>query len=86
MFSSDTPSWPHISDGWLVVEKVPIVQFKTFTSHMDQLLTWGAAFTVFAQAFSRLSIRMTGHLMCSTVVQTDKSAPPKQWALLADYV
>ena len=70
-----------------MIEGNPVVQFQTLTFKVDQLLTWGAWFTVFAQSFGHPCVRMTGHLMCVVVLQTDSSAAPNHWAqLMDDYV
>ncbi|XP_043220498.1 uncharacterized protein LOC122380927 isoform X2 [Amphibalanus amphitrite] len=47
---------PTIHEEELWVEGVKVAQFERFMSKPDQYLTWGAAFTVFAQ---RLSFRAT---------------------------
>ena len=86
MFSSERQPWPHVADEYLVVEGVPTVHFKHLTTKTDKLLTWGAAFTVFAQSHNRPAIRVAGHLLCVTILKTDVSLPPKQWAAMTGYV
>ena len=86
VFSSERHPWPHVADEYLVIEGVPAVQFKHLTSKVDKLLTWGASFTVFAQTYNRPAIRVAGYLLCATILKTDMSPPPKQWAAMQGYV
>ena len=86
MFTSAPQPRPHVADDFHAIEGVPAVQFKELTAKVNKLLTWGAAFTVFAQSFNRPAIRLAGYLMCAVILKTDVSPPPKQWAAMTGCV
>ena len=86
IFSAIPRTWPHIRDGTLYVENEAVLEFRELTSSVDQLLTWGASFTIFAQSYTRPSVSMTGHIICVKVLRTDMTNPPKKWPRMAEYV
>ncbi|KAF0288866.1 hypothetical protein FJT64_001393 [Amphibalanus amphitrite] len=60
---------------WVEGEKV--ADFEILINKIDQFLTWGAAFSVFAQKPTKKSTRCSAYLATVMVLQTDVLKPPK---------
>ena len=60
-------------------------RFETLRNTVDQFLTWGAAFSVFAQR-PRRAIEVAVYLANVLVLKTDLVKPPKGFTRVSKYV
>ena len=76
---------PCISDGSLYVEREKVAEMSTMSNLLDELLTWGAAFSVFAQPVKK-SVEGTAHLILVHVLKTDVTKPPKSFKKVSKFL
>ena len=77
---------PCIFDDILWVEGIEAVTFTTFCNAVDRFLTWGAAFTVFAQKTSKRSVASAAYIATVLALKTDVNKPPKGLKKIAKYL
>lgn len=86
VFGAPSPDGPpKLYEGAIYVEGALVAECDTMLNICDQLLTWGAAFSVFAQNV-RKSVEGTAHLLLLHVLKTDILKAPKQFARIRNYV
>ena len=77
---------PCIADNALWVEGSEVAKFETFANNVDRFLTWGAAFTSFAQKTTNRSVANAAYLVTVLVLKTDVVKQPKHFEKIAKYV
>ena len=69
---------PAIHEDALWVEGCVVAKFDVFTGKVDRFLTWGAAFTTFAQRLSFRATRNAAYLFNVHVPTEHRCVPPQK--------
>ena len=77
---------PCIHENDLFVEGTVAAHFSSLKNKIDQYLTWGAAFTTFAQKSGMRAVESAAYLALVVVLKTDIRKAPKSFSKISRFV
>ena len=77
---------PCVHEDVLSVEGTAAARFTSFKNKIDQYLTWGAAFTIFAQKVGMRAVESAAYMVLVIVLKTDVMKPPKSFSKVSQFV
>ena len=77
---------PSIHEQALWVEGCMVARFEKFTTKTDQFLTWGSAFTTFAQRLSFRATQAAAYVVNVHLLKTDSCTAPKNFKKVMSYL